>query len=403
MGFFKNLFLGKTEYTDDDYFDYDAEYEDPDWDRMAGDREPLDLNDANVMEQYVRNCLEQMKAASTEMDRLNREYDLVTGHLTDLEEVEEIPQVEKAQLVEIAKHIKQLRTEHDTYVLKESTMTDREYKLVESIEDEIVEAIKKLEEEEDYKKKVKADLKRVDKERHAYNYRKKELDQMIENARGSALVTMGAAAVLVVVLFLMNLFFKLNVSIGYYLTIAALAVTLTYIYVKYTSFVDERARVGNTINELILLENKVKIRYVNNKNLLDYLYMKYDVPDAWTLKDLYERFDKEREAKTRFEKNEVIYQEELARLVRELRKFRVKDPEIWIHQVDAIVDSRDMVEVRHSLIKRRQKLRKQMEYNQNLATEASDAIKAVIEEHPKSAEKIMQLINIYEQGESKDD
>ena len=403
MGFLKNLFLGKTEYTDDDYFDYDAEYEDPDWDRMAGDREPLDLNDANVMEQYVRNCLEQMKAASTEMDRLNREYDLVTGHLTDLEEVEEIPQVEKAQVVEIAKHIKQLRAEHDTYVLKESTMTDREYKLVESIEDEIVEAIKKLEEEEDYKKKVKADLKRVDKERHAYNYRKRELDQMIENARGSALITMGAAAVLVVILFLMNLFFKLNVSIGYYITIAVLAVALTYIYVKYTSFVDERAKVGNTINELILLENKVKIRYVNNKNLLDYLYMKYDVPDAWTLKDLYERFDKEREAKTRFEKNEVIYQEELARLVRELRKFRVKDPEIWIHQVDAIVDSRDMVEVRHSLIKRRQKLRKQMEYNQNLATEASDAIKAVIEEHPKSAEKIMQLINIYEQGESTDD
>ncbi|MBO7599841.1 MAG: hypothetical protein J6S95_01665 [Lachnospiraceae bacterium] len=403
MGFLKNLFLGKTEYTDDDYFDYDAEYEDPDWDRMAGDREPLDLNDANVMEQYVRNCLEQMKAASGEMDRLNKEYDLVTGHLTDLEEVEEIPQVEKAQVVEIAKHIKQLRAEHDTYVLKESTMTDREYKLVESIEDEIVEAIKKLEEEEDYKKKVKADLKRVDKERHAYNYRKRELDQMIENSRGAALITMGAAAVLVVVLFLMNLFFKLNVSIGYYITIAALAVALTYIYVKYTSFVDERARVGNTINELILLENKVKIRYVNNKNLLDYLYMKYDVPDAWTLKDLYERFDKEREAKTRFEKNEVIYQEELARLVRELRKFRVKDPEIWIHQVDAIVDSRDMVEVRHSLIKRRQKLRKQMEYNQNLATEASDAIKAVIEEHPKSAEKIMQLINIYEQSESTDD
>ena len=403
MGFLKNLFLGKTEYTDDDYFDYDAEYEDPDWDRMAGDREPLDLNDANVMEQYVRNCLEQMKAASGEMDRLNKEYDLVTGHLTDLEEVEEIPQVEKAQVVEIAKHIKQLRAEHDTYVLKESTMTDREYKLVESIEDEIVEAIKKLEEEEDYKKKVKADLKRVDKERHAYNYRKRELDQMIENSRGAALITMGAAAVLVVVLFLMNLFFKLNVSIGYYITIAAFAVALTYIYVKYTSFVDERARVGNTINELILLENKVKIRYVNNKNLLDYLYMKYDVPDAWTLKDLYERFDKEREAKTRFEKNEVIYQEELARLVRELRKFRVKDPEIWIHQVDAIVDSRDMVEVRHSLIKRRQKLRKQMEYNQNLATEASDAIKAVIEEHPKSAEKIMQLINIYEQSESTDD
>lgn len=398
MGFWKDLFSTKTEYVDDDYFDYDLEYEDPDWDRMAGDREPLDLNDSNVCEQYVRNCLEQMKEASDEIDRLNREYDLVTGHLTDLEEVEEIPQKDKEELVAIANHIKQLRSEHDTYVLKESTMTDREYKLVESIEDEIVEAIKKLEEEEDYKVKVKQDLSRVDRERHAYNYRKRDLEQSIDNLRGAAFIAMGTAAALVVILFLMQVGLGLSVSIGYYLTIGALAVVLTVIYLKYSSSVSEKARVCNTINELILLENKVKIRYVNNKNLLDYLYMKYDVPDAWTLKDLYSRFDKEREAKTRFEKNEVIYQEELARLVRELRKYRIKDPEAWIHQVDAITNSKDMVEARHSLIQRRQKLRKQMEYNQDLATEASEAIKEVIEDHPKFTEKIMELINLYDKG-----
>ena len=30
------------------------------------------------------------------------------------------------------------------------------------------------------------------------------------------------------------------------------------------------------INKIILLKNTVNIRYVNNKNLLDYLYLKYD-------------------------------------------------------------------------------------------------------------------------------
>ena len=224
------------------------------------------------------------------------------------------------------------------------------------------------------------------------------MEQSIDNLRGAAFIAMGTAAALVVILFLMQVGLGLSVSIGYYLTIGALAVVLTVIYLKYSSSVSEKARVCNTINELILLENKVKIRYVNNKNLLDYLYMKYDVPDAWTLKDLYSRFDKEREAKTRFEKNEVIYQEELARLVRELRKYRVKDPEAWIHQVDAITNSKDMVEARHSLIQRRQKLRKQMEYNQDLATEASEAIKEVIEDHPKFTEKIMELINLYDKG-----
>ena len=150
------------------------------------------------------------------------------------------------------------------------------------------------------------------------------------------------------------------------------------------------------------MENKVKIRYVNNKNLLDYLYTKYDVPDAWTLRDLYDRFEKERSAREKFQKNEKIYQEQLAGLVRELRKFNVSDPEVWIHQVDAIIDPKEMVEARHGLIMRRQKLRKQMEYNQDLASEASEAVKHVIEEHPKYRDKILELINLYEEGEKQE-
>lgn len=399
MGFLKDLFWGKTEYVDDDYFDYDLEYEDPDWDRMAGDREPLDLNDVNVCEQYVKNCLDQMKTASDELERLGREYDGVTAQLTDLEEVEEIPSLAKEELESVARHIKQLRSEHDSFVEKESTMTDREYKLVESIEDEILEAIRKLEEQEDLKKKIKSDLKRIDRERHAYNYRKRDLGQMLEDLRGCAIIAVGSAAVLMVILFLLQAGLKMDVTIGYYITIGVLAVALTVIYLKYANAKSEKSRVSKTINELILLENKVKIRYVNNKNLLDYLYTKYDVVDAFTLKDLYQRFDAEREARRKFATNEKVYQEELANLVKTLRKYRVKDPEVWIHRVDAIIDSREMVEARHGLIKRRQKLRKQMEYNQGLAQEASDAIKAVIEEHPKFKDNILKLINIYEQGE----
>lgn len=398
MGFLKDFLKPKTEYYDDEY-DYDLEYEDPDWDRMAGDREPLDLNDANVQEQYVRSLLEQMKNASEEIDHLNREYNLVTGYLTDMEEVDDIPAKERTEIEKIANHIRQLRAEHDAYVQKESAMSDKEYKMVATYEDELKAACEKLEEEEEYKGKIKRDLSRLDKEKHAYGYRKRELELAIENSRGAAMITMGTAAALVIILFLMQIALKLDVTIGYYITIALVAVSLTMIYLRYTNYVSEKKRISNTINELIILENKVKIRYVNNKNLLDYLYIKYDVPDAWTLRDLYSRFEKERAAREKFEKNEVIYQEELAKLVRTLRKYGISDPEMWIHQVDAIVDSREMVESRHGYITRRQQLRKQMEYNQNLAKEASEAIKAVIKEHPDSAERIMKLVNIYEQGE----
>lgn len=401
MGFIKKFFSKFNEYDeyDDEYFDYDADYEDPDWDRMATEREPLDMSDPNVSEQYVRGLLEQVKDTSDELEHLKVEYNLVTDHLMDMDEVEEIPEKERAGITEMANRILALRKEHDTYVLRESSMSDHEYKLVEAIESDIAEAVEKLEKEEDYRGKIKKDLSKIDKERHAYAYRKHELKSTTENLRGAAVISMITAAVLVVVLFLMHVLLSFEVTIGYYITIAALAVALTVIYVKYVNFSNEKTRVENTINELILLENKVKIRYVNNKNLLDYLYMKYDVPDAWTLRDLYTRFQKEKENRIHFENNEVAYREELSQLVRSLRKYKIKDPEIWVHQVEALTDPKEMVETRHGYIERRQKLRKQMEYNQSLADEAEASIKKIIEERPESREKIIELLSIYEQGE----
>ena len=288
MGFLKNLFSRKIEY-DDDYFDYDSEYENPDWDR-TDKREPIDLSDVNMMEDYVRNCLSQISEASKEMDRLTKEYDAVSCQLKDLEEVEEIPVKDKAKIETLANDIRRLRKEHDAYVLKESAMTDREYKLVESIEDDIAEAVKKLEKEEDLRKRIKQDLRRLDREKHAYTYRKSELEQGLANLRGTAFVALGAAAVLVVILILLQTILKLDVTLGYFGAAMLLSIALTFIFVKFKDDTLEKVRVSNTINGLILLENKVKIRYVNNKNLLDYLYTKYDVPDAWTLRDLYDRF-----------------------------------------------------------------------------------------------------------------
>ena len=391
MNFLSKLFKRKSEY-DEDYEEIDFESENFE---KSVKRQRLDLKDPLIREQYVRECLEEMKDSSDEIDRLNREYEVVTGYLTDMEEVEEIPSKEKKNIEDIAKHIKQLRTEHDAYVLKESTMTDREFMRLKAMEEEIESGIKKLEEEENYRKKVKQDLSRIDKEKHAYNYRRRELKASLENSRGIAFISIGAAFVLIMLLLTLKLLLKIDVSIGYYITVFLAALSLTIIYFRYVNFERELKKVESTINELILLENKVKIRYVNNKSLLDYLYTKYDVPDAWTLKDMYARYLEEKEDRLKFEKNEVLYQDELARLVRELRKFRIKDPEIWVHQVEALIDSREMVEIRHGLIARRQKLRKQIEYNQDIAMEAGEDIKEVINKYPESAESIKSLLEEY--------
>lgn len=383
MGFFKNLFSKKTE-------------NDSEWDRIAEEKDSLDMSDPLVREQYVMSCLDQMHDASAELDRINNEYSLVTSYLTDMEEIEAITGEDKEELDAIAKHIHDLRMSHDKYVRTPSSMTEREYNHMDVMYDEVEDAIKKIKEEEIYKGKVKSDLKRIDKERKAYSYRRSEVNRSITNVRGITNIAMISTAVLVVVLFLMQMLLDLDVSLGYYIAVLLGAVALTTSYIKYSNYVREKGRVDNTINELILLENKVKIRFVNNKNLLDYLYTKFEVSSAAELEDLYNRFVKEKADRRSFEKNEAAYEDEVSRLVRRLKNYRIKDPEIWIHQSDAIYDKREMVEIRHNLIGRRQKLRKQMEYNEQIAVEASDEIKDVIKAYPEAGPALMELVNRYE-------
>ena len=50
-------------------------------------------------------------------------------------------------------------------------------------------------------------------------------------------------------------------------------------------------------------------------------------------------------------------------LVETLRAAGVKDAEIWMYQTEALLDEKEMVEVRHHLNTRRQKIRERLEIN----------------------------------------
>ncbi len=361
-------------------------------------RSSLDLSDAYLREQYVISCLEQLKEAEGEIDHINSEYASVTAKLTDMEEIEGLKGEKRDSLCAIAKNIHDYKLAHDKFVLNPGNMTESEFDRIESLGDEIPDGIKKLSEEEEYKVKVKSDLNRIDREKTAYTYRRAEVFRNLENMRGISIIAIVAAVVLMVILFLLQLLLSLDVSIGYYIGVIAVALTETVVYLKYTDYSKEKRKIESTLGELILLENKVKIRYVNNKNLLDYLYAKYGVESSKELKELYEKFLKEREARRAFEKNEALYAEEIARLSKKLMTLNIQNPEIWLHQSDAIYDKREMVEIRHRLIERRQKLRKQLEYNEQVALEASNEIRQVANDYPESSASIMEMIDKYTKG-----
>ena len=276
-------------------------------------------------------------------------------------------------------------------------MSDADFHLIERMEEEVEEAIDKLADAEDYQEKIRQDMRRLSGEKHAFQYRKHDLQNLMVNLRGMVIITSFSFITCMVILLLLQILMEMDIRIGYIFTAAATAIAVFMIYMKYTEAAKEKKQVERSINKLILLQNRVKIRYVNNTNLLDYLYMKYKVESAQELAGMWEMYHQEVEEREKFRELHAELDYQRQELLRILRRYQLKDPEVWVRQAQAISNRNEMVEIRHNLILRRQKLRKQMEYNEELARMAQGEIKNLAEEFPAYTPEIMELVSQYEE------
>ena len=156
-------------------------------------------------------------------------------------------------------------------------MTDEKFYQMECMEEEVQEAYEKLEKAEEYQNLIKRDLRRLDSERQAYGFRKIELRHLMKDTRSMTIVCATAVIFCLLLLVVLQYAFSFDVKIGYLAAGGIGALAITAIFLKYNDAVRELSQVESGISRLIRLQNTVKIRYVNNTHLLDYLYMKYNV------------------------------------------------------------------------------------------------------------------------------
>jgi len=384
MGFWKKLLFGKKN-----------RYEEESAGENPGEvsRARVNMQDADERGQYVDNCLEQIAEASRQIELLSEEYDIVTAYLTDMEEIEALPDENREELRDMAKRIVELSSSREILEARKDRMKESDFRRVQRMEDEIEEGYQKLKETEEYQSRIKQDLNRLDGERSACQYRQRQWRSVVENTKGMAMICLVAVVLCVLMLAALQFLLEMDTRIGFLLTAGAAAVAITVIYLKHIEAKTEAAKCVRTMNRLILLQNKVKIRYVNNTNLLDYLYVKYGVDHAASLKRLWDTYLAEKKAREEAASTEKDLAFSSKELLQTLYHYRVKIPDVWPGQALALVDSREMVEIRHGLIQRRQILRKQIEYNRGLAERAQEIVKEVAKDYPEDAAQILEKVS----------
>lgn len=360
-------------------------------------RENVNMHNKAEREQYIRNCLEQIADAEKELHHLEYEYNMVTSHLTDIEEFERSPEEMRFEIREAAQKLDELKDVQEDPAKRESRISDTDFARMEKVEADVEDGIKKLREAEEYQKLVKSDMRRLNGERHAYEYRRDELEQELKNASGLAGICFIALIVSLIVLFILQITLQFDTKIGYVLAVCIAAAVIVKLFLKHGSAGREITRVEKDSNRLILLQNTVKIRYVNNKKLLDYLCMKFQVKTAAQLESLWMKYREEkaeRERLAKASKDLIYYQKEYLKF---LRQVRIRDTSVWLHQVGAVLHEREMMELRQGLVNRRKVLREQIDYNRQLAAAAQAEVTDLSVKYSRYKGEILELIAEYEQ------
>ena len=210
------------------------------------------------------------------------------------------------------------------------------------------------------------------------------------------MIILGAIAFCFLLLFILQAALSFDTRLGYLLAGAGAAIVITFIYFRYANAERELTQVTQAIGRLVQLHNTVKIRYVNNTGLLDYLYTKYGVDSGAQLQSRWKQYQEEKEERRKFRRTELeldLYQTEL---MEHLKQYNITEPRRWLNQALAIIEPKEMVEIRHELIVRRQSLRKRMDYNKDVAGSARDEIMDVVTKYPEYADEIQGMVDRYE-------
>jgi len=145
-------------------------------------------------------------------------------------------------------------------------------------------------------------------------------------------------------------------------------------------------------NQSVDLLNVVRMKYANVTKSVEYTKEKYGVNSSTELNYIWDQYVDAVKEKERFIRNNDDLEFFSGRLVRLLSKVNLQDRKIWITQAKALVDEDEMVEIKHDLVRRRQKIRDHIEENRQVVKSERDEIDKLMKEHEHYVPEIIEII-----------
>ena len=338
---------------------------------------------------------DQIVDATYQMEDLRVEYDMVTSYFTDIQLIESLPQNVRKEITDIAKKISFLESETTKFLHSDDRISDENFRLIQGLEKNLSEIFGQLKELEDMDLKIKRDMKHLEGEKNTQEYLQDSLEHRQGKLRTFMIIFGTFSALVVVTLALVGMLADLNMIIPVLIILLVVVSMAAVGVVTYRKLSYEYKMSELRENRAINLLNKVKIKFINNTSTLDYLYSKYNVKSLRELEYLYDQYLLMVDEVRKYQQSAGNLREYSDALTKLLFSHGIKDPDIWAKQSAALIDDREMVEVKHSLNVRRQKLREQIAYNEDLRLKGLRDIKELLSVNPDLRAQVKRELEVY--------
>ncbi|MBE5947570.1 MAG: hypothetical protein E7261_00930 [Lachnospiraceae bacterium] len=379
MGLFKRRKKKQKNGNEGDYQEIKKAYYEPDWEKCR---------------QFVEEQCKLMKEASYQLEDAKKEYEVVTESLTDIQMLDETEPESFSKIAEIAEKIVELNAEKQEVKKEAQKISQNDYFHMMTIEAEFFRLHERMEEDEKYCQAVRSDMYYLESEKGSLKFELEEKEERLYTLRRAASVLGTLFIIAVIALGVALIGFALDITVAGSVTFLVAAVAGVLVFCLYRSTLSQAKLAEKKLNRAITLLNSTKIRYVNITNSLDYQYMKHNVHSAYDFNNLYELYQEVRKEKQKFQKASGELHNAEEDLIRLLAQAGLKDPHIWIYQAHALVDKREMVEVRHTLNTSRQKLRTQMDYSSKVVSDIKEQIMEFTRINKQYTDEIMDVVNV---------
>lgn len=350
-------------------------------------------NDPKKLEHYILDSCEQIIALTKEIEGEKTEYRIVTSYLTDIQTIEGLPEEMRQSIREAATNIEQLNAARQAYEKATYQISEEQFMLMEQEEDDIPQTIHRLLDNERYQDKVRRDKNILEAQKNQWEIEREAITGERKILKRASVLLFLLYATLLILLFVLQFMAKMDLTVGFLVLFFVGALGGAMIYFRSLYLQKQMRQATRNENQAISLLNVVCMKYVNVTKAVEYTKDKFGIHNSTELNYVWEQYTNAVREKEKFLRNNDDLEYFNGRLIRLLQRIDLYDRKIWLTQTKALIDDQEMVEIKHNLVKRRQKIRAHMEENRKIVQSERNEIDRLMTEHEHYVPEIIEIIS----------